>query len=192
MKPVQAAGLREVLLDPVEAALFEVEGVSQAAVLVPLHERDGQLFAVLTRRHDDLRQHAGQIAFPGGRVDPADSGLVETALREAREEIGLPREAVTLLGALTPVYVQVSGFALYPFVGAIERPEVWTIAPIEVQFVLELALGALASSYAVQTLRRGEREVVTPTFAADTETIWGATARILEDLLTRMRLLESA
>ena len=189
MNPAQARSLRDALLDPVESTLIDVEGTAKAAVLVPLHERDGQLLAVFTRRRDDLRVHAGQISFPGGRLDPGDPGLVAAALREATEEIGLPREAVTLLGALQPVSVVVSGFALYPFVGDIVRPAAWIPAPIEVEEILELPLDALAGRYAHQTLVRGERRIDTPTFRAGPDTIWGATAHILKDLLARMRLL---
>jgi hypothetical protein len=98
---------------------------------------------------------------------------------------------VTLLGALTPVPVRVSGFALYPFVAAIERPAAWTLAPLEVEAILELSLSELASTYAIKTIRRGEREIVSPTFTSGSDTIWGATARILTDLLTRMQVLKA-
>jgi 8-oxo-dGTP pyrophosphatase MutT (NUDIX family) len=189
VNPAQARSLRDALLDPLEATLIDVEGTANAAVLVPLHEHDGQLHAVFTRRRGDLRQHAGQISFPGGRLDAGDPDLVATALREATEEIGLPREAVTLLGALQPLSVRVSGFAVYPFVGDIVRPAAWVPAPIEVEEILELPLQELARSYAQQTLTRGERRIETPTFSAGPDTIWGATAHVLKDLLGRMQLL---
>lgn len=190
MRAAQADRLREILLDPLETTLIELRGAARrAAVLVPLHERDGKLCAVFTRRRDDLRRHAGQISFPGGREDPDDGDLVTTALRESAEEIGLQASVVTLLGALSPVSVRVSGFALYPFVGAIERPPAWIVATGEVESVLELELIELAGSYALQTLARGGRRIVSPTFQAGAELIWGATARVLCDLLTRMGLL---
>lgn len=189
MNPARAARLRAALLDPTEAALIDVEGTAKAAVLVPLDEREGELFAVFTRRRDDLRQHAGQISFPGGRVESADADLVDTALREASEEIGLPRDAVTVLGALDPISVRVSGFALYPFVGDVAAPISWTPAPREVEEVLELALTPLAGSYAERTIRRGDREVQTPSFTAGLDIIWGATAYVLRDLLARIGML---
>ena len=86
--------LRAVLLDPADATAVEVHGRTKAAVLVALYEHDGALHAVFTRRRNDLRSHAGEISFPGGRRDEEDADLMTTALREAEEEIGLPRDAV--------------------------------------------------------------------------------------------------
>jgi 8-oxo-dGTP pyrophosphatase MutT (NUDIX family) len=98
---------------------IEVAGSQDAAVLAPLFERDGELHAVFTRRRGDLRIHAGQVSFPGGRREPGDADLVATALREAHEEIGLDPAAVTVLGALHPTPTVVSDIAIYPVVGLI-------------------------------------------------------------------------
>ncbi|HEV2754421.1 MAG TPA: CoA pyrophosphatase, partial [Actinomycetota bacterium] len=115
-----AAALRGVLLDPHEASALDVHGRTDAAVLVPLFVGDdGEPHLVFTRRRDDLRRHAGEISFPGGRRDEGEA-LVDTALREAHEEVGLPPEAVRLLGALPPTPTFVSNYAIYPFVGVIE------------------------------------------------------------------------
>src|SRR5919201_5681072 len=94
--------LRDLLLTPEEAAAMDAHGQTDAAVLVPLYLDSGDLHAVFTKRREDLRQHAGQISFPGGRQDFPDEDLRTTALREAEEEIGLPRGAVELVGALPP------------------------------------------------------------------------------------------
>src|SRR3954454_24494470 len=94
--------LRELLLTQEEASEMDnVGGQNDAAVLVPLFVRDGDLHAVFTRRRDDLRRHAGEISFPGGRQDPGED-LRRTALREAEEEIGLPPADVEVAGALPP------------------------------------------------------------------------------------------
>ena len=82
------------------------------AVLVPLYPRDGDLVAVFTERRADLRRHAGEISFPGGHQEDVDEDLRETAMREAEEEIGLPRAEVELVGALPPVGTFVTGYAL--------------------------------------------------------------------------------
>jgi 8-oxo-dGTP pyrophosphatase MutT (NUDIX family) len=192
MNPGRVAQLRGLLLDPSEAAGVEVRGSVRAAVLVPLFEREGELWAVFTKRREDLRQHPGQISFPGGRVDPLDSGLIDTALREAEEEIGLPRAAVTALGALTPIWVFVSDFALYPLVGGIDWPQPWAIAEREVEAVLELPLNDLARNYVKKTLTRGTDTFKSDTFTVGGHFIWGATGRVLTELLERLGLLEVA
>ena len=192
MRPERVAQLREVLLAPVAAAAIDVRGGVKAAVLVALFESEGELSAVFTRRREDLRQHAGQISFPGGRVDPGDADLIDTALREAEEEIGLPRALVTPLGALAPVWVLVSDFALYPFVGAIDRPAAWAIAEQEVESVLELSLNDLARNYVKKTLTRGTDRFETDTYTVGGHFIWGATGRVLTELLERIGLLNAA
>ncbi len=112
--------LRGVLLDPAEATALPVHGRTDAAVLVALYLDGGELHAIFTRRRHDLRSHPGEISFPGGRRDEDEDDLCITALREAEEEIGLAREDVELLGALTPVPTVATNFAVYPYVGMIE------------------------------------------------------------------------
>jgi len=187
MTAAQAARLRAVLLDPAEAQQREVHGSTTAAVLAPLHERDGELWAVFIMRRANLRLHAGQISFPGGRHEPADPDLAHTALREAHEEIGLEPSAVTLLGALTPTPTFVSDIAIYPVVGLIERPEAWTPAADEVERVLEAPLRSLAATHRVETFERpGGGRGTTDAYTIEGERIWGATGRILTDLLVRL------
>ena len=99
---------------------MDVHGRVDSAVLAPLFlDAAGALHAVFTRRRDDLKRHPGEISFPGGRRDEGET-LVQTALREAHEEIGLPPDAVDLLGALEPTPTFVTNYAIYPFVGLIE------------------------------------------------------------------------
>ena len=93
-----AEHLSQVLLNPEDALGLEVRGATNAAVLVPLYLDHGRLHAVFTRRQDDLRRHPGEISFPGGRYDEGEADLRETALREANEEIGLPKDAVEIEG----------------------------------------------------------------------------------------------
>jgi 8-oxo-dGTP pyrophosphatase MutT (NUDIX family) len=185
--------LREVLLDPVAVTTVEVHGRTKAAVLVPLYEHEGALHAVFTRRHSDLRSHAGEISFPGGRRDKGDADLLSTALREAEEEIGLPRDAVEILGALCPTPTVATNFGVYPFVGLIEPGREWTLSPREVDEVLELRLDDLrAASTRRRLLHRGIpfRSVVYD--VSDEAVIWGATARIVGDLLARVDALLDA
>jgi 8-oxo-dGTP pyrophosphatase MutT (NUDIX family) len=174
-----------VLLAPEDALAMDVQGGNEAAVLVPLYEdRDGDLHAVFTRRRHDLSRHAGEISFPGGRRD-AGEALIDTALREAHEEIGLPPEDVRVLGALPPTATFVTNYAIYPFVGLIEAGFAWVVAHAEVDEVLELRLEDLRAGHAERRLVRRGIPFRTPTYEAGGHLIWGATARILGELLTR-------
>ena len=182
-----AAALRGVLLDPAAAQTTPPpHGRTKAAVLVAVYPREHELHAVLTLRRDDLRLHPGQISFPGGRQDPTDSDLVHTALREAHEEIGLDPDDVDLLGALQPASTFVTDFAVYPFVGLIDPDQRFTAAPREVEQVLELPLPALAQSFGPHTLTLNGHEFVTDAYSLDGHLVWGATARILGDLIARL------
>jgi 8-oxo-dGTP pyrophosphatase MutT (NUDIX family) len=158
-------------------------------VLVPLFvEEDTRApHVVLTRRRGDLRRHAGEISFPGGRRDPEDPELLDTALREAEEEIGLPRAQVSVLGALTPTSTFATGYLIHPFVGAIPAGQLWRLSPLEVDAVLELALDALREGRTRTQLQRRGFTFETDAYIVGEHLIWGATARILDELLERVR-----
>ncbi len=188
--PVTAANLRQVLLSAEQAEALDVRGKTDAAVLVPLHVVDGgALAAVFTQRNSDMRRHAGEISFPGGRRDAADADLLATALREANEEIGLPVESVDVLGALQPTPTIVTGYAVYPFVAMIEPPPVWSPSVLEVEQVIDLPLERLAAGYARRRVVRRGLVIRTDTYLVDDHLIWGATARILADLFDRLALI---
>jgi 8-oxo-dGTP pyrophosphatase MutT (NUDIX family) len=180
------ATLRELLLTPEEAAALDAPGSKEAAVLVPLYLEGGELVAVLTERRADLRRHAGEISFPGGRQDHPDEDLRATALREAEEEIGLPTGAVELVGALPPVGTFVTGYRIHPFVGLIEPGLTWTPQETEVERVLELSLRDLVRGHEMKRLIRRGVPVRTPTYTVNGHFVWGATARIVQSLLDRL------
>ena len=180
------ARLEPLLLTPEQAASLDVHGRTDSAVLVPLFVRDGELHAVFTRRRDDLRRHAGEISFPGGRQDPGED-LRQTALREAEEEIGLDPAGVELVGALAPTPTVVTSYAIYPFVGVIEAANAWRPSAGEVAEVLELSLPALKAGYGRERLIRRGLPFRTDVYKTDGALIWGATARILGDLFERLQ-----
>jgi 8-oxo-dGTP pyrophosphatase MutT (NUDIX family) len=164
-----------------------VHGRTESAVLVPLYLDDaGRLHAVFTKRRDDLRRHPGEVSFPGGRRDPEDASLVETALREAEEEIGLAREHVEVVGALQPTPTFVTNYSIYPFVGIIEPGHAWEVQAREVAQVLELAVEDVRDGYARRRLVRRGVPFRTDTYCVGESLIWGATARIVADLLDRV------
>ena len=159
-----------------------------AAVLVPifLAGEAGDPHLVLTRRRADLRRHAGEISFPGGRRDADDADLSETALREAEEEIGLPRADVRLLGQLPPTSTFATNYVIHPFVGLIPEGRAWRLSAREVDAVLELPIQSLREG---RTRRRMERRGIsfeTDAYVVDENVIWGATARIVEHLLEQL------
>jgi 8-oxo-dGTP pyrophosphatase MutT (NUDIX family) len=178
--------LSQVLLAPEDAIAIAVRGRTDAAVLVPLYLDRDEIHVVFTKRHDELPRHAGEVSFPGGRREPAESDLRATALREAQEEIGLTADAVDIVGALQPTPTIATGYAVYPFVGLIERGREWVLSAAEVTAVIELPLEALVVGYGRRRLVRRGIPIRTDTYVAGDHVIWGATARILADLIDRL------
>jgi 8-oxo-dGTP pyrophosphatase MutT (NUDIX family) len=183
---VSPDSLRELLLSPEEAAELDAPGSTDAAVLVPLYLADGELVAVFTERRADMRRHAGEISFPGGRQDEPDEDLRLTALREAEEEIGLGRDDVELVGALPPTGTFVTSYRIHPFVGLLEPDCVFTAQETEVAAILELPVRELISGFESKRLLLRGVPIKTPTYTVDGHFVWGATARIVENLLERL------
>jgi 8-oxo-dGTP pyrophosphatase MutT (NUDIX family) len=157
----------------------------EAAVLVPLFEKAGKPHVLLTRRCADLRHHAGQISFPGGRIDSHDEDSLAAALREADEEVGLAAGHVDVLGRLSEQLVVVTGFRLTPWVGSVPYPYPYRPHPGEVEEILEVPLAELARPGAHRTETREAYGMLHEVhfFALGKDTIWGATARVLHELL---------
>jgi 8-oxo-dGTP pyrophosphatase MutT (NUDIX family) len=175
-----------VLLDPAESIRMSAAGKVNAAVLVPLYVQDGDLTAVFTKRPADMRRHAGEISFPGGRQDPGEE-LRETALREAEEEIGLMRDLVDVVGALPPTGTFVTNYVIYPFVGITAPGGAFRPNPVEVDEIVELSLPDLIAGYERKRLIRRGVPIKTDTYTVGGHLIWGATARILAGLLDRLK-----
>ena len=162
----------------------------RAAVLVPVLEEPDGLHLVYTVRKGDLQDHAGQISFPGGSMDPADGSLLETALREAEEEIDLSRDLVEVVGELEEMYIPPSNFRVSPFVGLLPPGAEMVIAPDEVEEIFTVPLKELLAPETFRRVlwRRDGRDYEVPVFSvrAHKREIWGATAAMTAALLARL------
>jgi 8-oxo-dGTP pyrophosphatase MutT (NUDIX family) len=159
-----------------------------AAVLLPLYGWPEEPGLIFTERRADLRRHAGEISFPGGRRDDSDADLAATALREAQEEIGLDPSLVEIGEALPATRTFATGYLVHPIVGRIPDPGELDLRPnpAEVETVLTFSLDVLRESYEIRRLVRRGVAIHTPTYEVEGHLIWGATARILSDLLERL------
>ena len=168
------------------------EAPKPAAVLIPLVLRDDRLSVLLTHRAAHLQAHAGQISFPGGRIEPSDHGPVEAALREASEETGLAVERIELLGTL-PVYLTVTRFEVTPVIGIIAAPIALHLDASEVEDAFEVPLSFLMDprnhQRRIATTRGEHRFVYTIPYhdGSRERMIWGVTAAILRNLYAFLR-----
>ena len=161
------------------------EKLSPSAVLLLLVEKDGQYHVVFTRRSDNVEHHKGEISFPGGTVHPDDSDLLDTALREGAEEIGVARDDVMILGGLDDIVTVSTGFVITPYVGIIPYPYPFQINADEVAELILVPLGALMDERCVRAseVTWEGKKITTYHFHYQGDIIWGATARILKEFL---------
>ena len=169
---------------PVQPAF---DGARQAAVLVALAQGDHGFEVLLTRRSQELRQHKGEISFPGGRMDPGETAT-ETALREASEEVGLDPSLVTVVGELSHVNTVVSMSYIIPKVALLESPVPLSPQTMEADKVMWVPLNELTApgTYHGELWGRPPTDRLLHFFELANETVWGATGRMLVDLLVRL------
>jgi 8-oxo-dGTP pyrophosphatase MutT (NUDIX family) len=163
----------------------------RAAVLVPIIIESEDARIVYTVRKDDLADHAGQISFPGGSIEAGDTSLLETALREAEEEIDLRPELIEVVGELEEMYIPPSNFRVSPFVGLLPPEAEMVLAPDEVEEIFTVPLKTLTAHETFRKVlwRREGRDYKVPVFAIEgpvRRNIWGATAAITAALLARL------
>ncbi len=156
-----------------------------AAVLVPIYYKQEQYYTLFTKRTETVKDHKGQISFPGGAYEEKDKSLVNTALRESAEEIGLAAEAVDLLGELDDFVSGGAGYVISPFVATIPWPYPLEIDPVEVEKIIEVALSALLDKDCLhqETATRDGQAVPRYSYNYQGNIIWGTTANILNQFL---------
>ena len=164
---------------------------SHAAVLVPLFQKDGDCHLLFTKRSEEVKYHKGEISFPGGVVDEEDKELINTALREAHEEIGLKESDVQIIGVLDDI-VTITEFIVTPIVGLFPYPYLFKVSEAEIAELIEVPLSFLLDEncFSEREIFRGGRNEVVYSYQYGKHIIWGATARILKqflDLITSPR-----
>jgi 8-oxo-dGTP pyrophosphatase MutT (NUDIX family) len=169
-----------------QAAYFK-----RAAVLIPLFQTPSEYRILFTKRADSVEAHKGQISFPGGRIEEEDGSPLETALREAEEEIGLSRKDVTVLGQMDDARTVSSNYLVHPFVGLIPYPYEFKTSALEVKELLEVPFELFLSGDSAG----GDTPVVYEggtyygvAYRYQGEVIWGATARIMQNLVNLVKL----
>lgn len=164
----------------------------EAGVLVLLYPIEGELHVVLTRRTDLLGNHSGQISFPGGRREPEDADIAATALREAREELGIDINRVEIIGALSELYVPPSNFVIHPVVGHSPTRPAFSPHPDEVAEVIEAPLSRVLNPSIKTTVPRSiislnGHVVDAPAYQLAGHEVWGATAMVLSEFEVLLR-----
>ncbi len=162
---------------------------SHAAVLVPLFQKEGDCHLLFTKRSQEVKYHKGEISFPGGVVDEEDKELINTALREANEEIGLKESDVQIIGVLDDI-VTITEFIVTPIVGLFPHPYPFKVSEAEIAELIEVPLASLLNedSFSERKIFRGGQNEIVYAYQYEKYIIWGATARILKQFLDLITL----
>ncbi len=176
--------LKEALSSIKKQTITDAERVP-SAVLVPIYNKEGQCYIIFTQRTDNVTEHKGQISFPGGAYQEGDGTLLDTALRESAEEIGLKPADVEVLGELDDTLTVATNYIVTPFVGLIPWPYKFKVDGWEAGEVIEVPISALLekASRREETEVVGGRAVTSYFYHYQGRVIWGATARILHQFL---------
>lgn len=194
MQPLPGAEAHRLMSSRLRSIPFKVpEGARPSAVLALFFPKNDLLHLLLIKRVADGKAHSGQISFPGGKQDKTDMDLQTTALREANEEVGIISAEVTMLGQLTPLYIPVSNFHVYPYVGYSDKPPEYILSEREVAGIIEVPVDIL-----LDPNQKTRVDIKSPVIEgvirnvdayklADDNIIWGATAMIISELETVMK-----
>ena len=173
--------IRRVLSQHEKKRIIDLNAVP-SAVLIAIFEKNGEDHILFTKRTETVEHHKGQISFPGGRRDIEDETLLQTALRESYEEVGIRPEDVEVLGDLDDEKTHVSNYVISPYVGFIPYPYPFRASPDEVEGLLEIPISALIdrANFREEIQRSGEKRYRAYFYYYGDDVIWGATSRILK------------
>ncbi|MFC1976988.1 NUDIX hydrolase [Chloroflexota bacterium] len=176
--------LKQALARRQKSLIVDASRVS-SAVLIPIYHKQGEYHILFTKRTETVKDHKGQISFPGGAYEEEDGTFLNTALRESTEEIGLAAEAVEILGELDDYLTTTSSYIMSPFVGVIPWPYPLKVDPREVAEIVEVPISALLDKSCLRLETETLDDQVIPAYFYHYQgnIIWGATARILNQFL---------
>ncbi len=159
--------------------------IRQSAVLIALFPKNDKIYTLLIKRAAYDGVHSGQVSFPGGKFEESDESLIQTALREAQEEVGIDPSKVEVLGILTPLFIPVSNMEVLPVIGLLkEKPELHLNLE-EVEFTIEVPICHLKnpSNHLCKTISIRDYSIEAPYIKVDCEDVWGATAMIISEFI---------
>jgi 8-oxo-dGTP pyrophosphatase MutT (NUDIX family) len=188
MKKVTKQKIKEILAGYKKEKIAD-ENLKPSAVLMPLFYDNGSLHVLFTKRSDEVNFHKGQVCFPGGGPEPCDLSLLQTALREAEEEIGLKAKDVELLGELDDNPTRTTGYVISPFVAFIPYPYPFRLDRKEVEEIFSAPLSALMDevNFREDYYPTGDKSGSGYAYEYEGHIIWGATARILKQFTELLR-----
>jgi len=167
--------------------------VKRGGVLILFYIKDSKIHIPLTQRHDYKGTHGGQVSLPGGKLEEIDQSIVDTALRETHEEIGIHKSDIKVLGNLTDLYIPPSNFRVTPVVGYMEKEPYFTLDSFEVKELIETPLELLINDEKLKEkdiIVRDQFTINAPYFDIYEKVVWGATAMILSELKTIIKDLD--
>ncbi|MFT4734693.1 MAG: 8-oxo-dGTP pyrophosphatase MutT (NUDIX family) [Roseivirga sp.] len=181
---------------PIEESRFKENPkypAKPSGVMILLYPKNGELYLPLMKRPSYDGAHSGQVSFPGGKVEETDKDLIETALRETEEEIGVDRNEISVIGQLTDLYIIASNFKVSPSLGLLSYTPAFKPDSYEVESVLEVPIKQLwdTARQGVQEMKFGKHIIQSPFFEIEGHLVWGATAMMLSELMEIIKDIEA-
>jgi len=188
-KPLPGFAAQSKMVPSHRGELLKINGIDQnfrnSAVLITLFESNDKLSTILIKRGTYDGIHSGQVGLPGGKIEDSDESLIQTALRETEEEIGIKSSDVEVLGSITPLFIPASNMQVLPVIGYLKSKPVLVIDKKEVDYTIEVPICHLKNplNHSVKIINTTRFEITAPYFLVGDEHVWGATAMILSEFI---------